>query len=561
MLRRQKRLETIRLGRGIRVDIQFLNHLFNRLNMNATTARSEEQAYENKSDDDDASSNVTVVQEHLQSLSIESGLTITDEQWVDLFVSHRMSQLESLSIKSMKRIGRSSQTVAGSDSFMLIPSFHLPRLKSLHIIGGSSLILPLLDATRNTIEDLSLSCTDSMIYDCSLEFPKLSVCFLNQILPKSAYQILASSPILSSIYLNCKLAPLLNSVNSSLVLPHLRSIRLDRCDTQLTSAILSNTLQNVKVLRVAEPNQLSEEFLRSHISTIEALKVFSGNTSMFEWLSDSSVATLEDIHIVDSSSNSLLSGHGLFQKLEQCTNARIVSASVAGVVHSSTLYGLLQHQPLLSSLSLNMKLSNNLPMTLSEKHENLKHLSFDFSEMTDQLDSLLTHLPKLESLVCVTPISAASFFQTASTIEAKHNFLQHLNVIVTETEVADESDVPMNVKLIANEKLQKSLVLNLSSTMTFREQMMLCLCAKYYCSYSEAKNSIDLHPYKVLTDDYREAESKLFYEGQALSMIEDLIVFIQCEDQIHELMLNNLKHRGLPPCIKALIELHAPAIC
>lgn len=310
--------------------------------------------------------------------------------------------------------------------------------------------------------------------------------------------------------------------------------------------------------------------------------------------------------------------YSVVQKLTMCINVQHLSITLKtddndedeqeahrNAVDSSILPTLLNNLPRLTSLSLDMRLrrsgghinrSTDADSDDERKHEHLRELTFDISPMirfddadveqqqvkddnndesemhNDELYRLLTRLPSLTSLVSVTPLWTRQFYHVASVIDRTHPNIEHWSATVTDSpdcsigwssDQDTTNDYPRSQFFISNVQLQKALRLNICSATSFQKQLKLCLHTKYHCSFLESRDSIDLHPAKILDDDYRESESKRFYEGLALRTIDQLIHSgeLCCDSTLLEHMSLSLKQKGLPPCVKALIELHAPAIC
>jgi hypothetical protein len=490
--------------------------------------------------------------EKLPLTSFESnGNLITSEMWGKV-LSLPTNNLKHLSIVNTARERRNVPLDINSQL----------SLETLEYQSGSSLLESLLRASAHSLQKVDITFTEPLQLGTPIQFSKLKSMKLVNVSPATATYLLsgctASLKELTLVirYDDNTLPPV--DIN----LPQLHSITSNNIPPQLLTMILRDSqVEHLRKLSIQFPKQITkteEHKWNMYMKMWKTVNVFEGEMCMFENLSDEVLSGIGHLKIhlpLRQQRRKTVLDENLLQRLAQCRSATGLDLAIDFIAYHNSLGHLLDAMPCLHSLALRgpYPIQDGLPFPrLNNTHAHLTELCFDYSGLTPQdMEDLLVQLPNLSSIVDAKPQSVDRFYHLLSLVNGRT--IKRISSIVGPNDFGNSNQFPCT--LFTN---NASVTLLLDSRLTFEELMLVCICGKYNSNYSECCSTIDL----LNAGNLNERESKLYYEARALALYCDLVEQIENIDvQTRKEMKERFEERGLPPCVKRLIDLLAPAIC
>jgi hypothetical protein len=539
-------------------------------------------------------------QSQLERFSIESiqMARFSSDKWIELLQNVSLSRLKHLNIVTSPH----NRTIFPLDTL----ARSLPAVESLSIESASiPFVSTLLDATRNTLQSfkwIQNSYNQNEMCLSTLYFPRLKNLKLTAVNIETVIKILSNSPVLEyiEIVLNRIQKHKQNIIPYEFNMPHLQSVSIQNAPIHFVNAILANIYNHchrIKRLSIELHPEVSpayveqtQEMWSNWLSKIVSLNHFEGELGLFECLPRRVLSTLQSLKVKKKMLSQLLDksdkpnrkvlDENLIHRLMACSNIQILHLTdldyIADCLYKNNcLYQLIGSLPHLKSFELYPRFKHMNHLKYCERNlkelYNLQHLCYDFSDLSiEELDQLLEQFPNLHTLKGPSPISTTSsvyeqslskFFGIISLLNRQNNRIDTLEMTIGTATTSSIKTIERGIWLNKRMKLVK---LNLLSTIPFEDQMLICMCTKYDNTYYEASSTIDIVRLHNEMSDRDEiiAESRSYYEDLALDMINDIIERIDglnFEQQLK--MKQNVEERGLPPCIKALIDLYAPVIC
>lgn len=476
---------------------------------------------------------------------------ISSEAWMAaLRLPSALQRLKHLSITNMVRERYQDNEQYGRDSC----------LESLAFKASSEGLYELLCATSASMKSLDVTFIDSFQLVDTIYFPRLQKLKLTNATPSIVQKILSGcSQSLQYIELSCKStrdAQLQDAVTLSI--PNLKSITAVNIPQILLKQILtgSQVSSMVKLNVQFPPHEAHRVSLRKEMSHLKSVSQFDGEIQLFESLPATALSSLCQLKIRLPSIKGRLAtnlGEDLMHKLESCERLTRLDLSVDHIFDPTTLSRLLNAHPSLSSLTLKGKYPELSQPLLAREYKQLQELSFDHSGLTaSEMEQMLLCLPNLTRLIDAKPQPINKYFHLLGLLNHRGDSAPEIASIVGPSET---EEVLQGVFLHGGTSAGALL---LDSRLSFEEMIVTCICSMYHSTYAESCKYIDL----LNSGNIDERESKLYYEARAISVYLDLV------DQITNLsskqrteMKQSFDERGLPPCVKRLIELLAPAIC